>query len=331
MTWVLWRQYRVTAAIAGGLLVAFAVLVLITGLHLAAQWHADLTACAKTASCASLSSTLSLGGGPVETLIFLTVILGPLVLGLFWGAPTIAREQETGTIQFAWTQSVTRTRWLAARTGWLLLAGAVFGGAIAGLVTWWYTPVNALDQGQFQQGYFDIQGIVPIGYTLFAVALGICVGTLIGRTLPALAITGGVSLALRLAFTYWIRAHYMAAVTTVYSVTRNFTPPGAFWQLAAGTVLPGGQHNPGISLGPGHIMQMSNTPALSAACQQLMTQQGQITTALTCLASHGYRSFVTYQPGYRFWPFQFIETGIFVALAAALVAVTFLVVRHRDA
>jgi hypothetical protein len=49
------------------------------------------------------------------------------------------------------------------------------------------------------------------------------------------------------------------------------------------------------------------------------------------MARLGYRSFATYQPGYRFWPFQFIETGIFVALAAILVGVTFLVVRRRDA
>jgi hypothetical protein len=37
------------------------------------------------------------------------------------------------------------------------------------------------------------------------------------------------------------------------------------------------------------------------------------------------------EPGYRFWPFQFIESGIFVVLAAVLIAVTFLVVRRRDA
>jgi len=49
------------------------------------------------------------------------------------------------------------------------------------------------------------------------------------------------------------------------------------------------------------------------------------------LARAGYHSFTTYQPGYRFWPFQFIETGIFVALAAVLIAVTFLVVRRHDA
>jgi hypothetical protein len=52
---------------------------------------------------------------------------------------------------------------------------------------------------------------------------------------------------------------------------------------------------------------------------------------IACVARAGYRSFSTYQPGYRFWPFQFIETGIFLALAAALIAVTFLIVRRRDA
>jgi hypothetical protein len=50
-----------------------------------------------------------------------------------------------------------------------------------------------------------------------------------------------------------------------------------------------------------------------------------------CLARLGYRSFTTYQPGYRFWPFQFIETGIFVVLAAALLGVTFWALKRRDA
>jgi ABC-type transport system involved in multi-copper enzyme maturation permease subunit len=320
MTWVLWRQYRLPVAIAGALLAAFAIMALITGLQMAARWH--------TALADHATSGLALGTGPVATLIFLMVILGPLVLGMFWGAPSVSRELESGTIQFAWVQSMTRRRWLASRTGWLLLASAVFGGAIGGIATWWYSPVNALKQGQFGQGFFDIQGIVPIGYAVFAVALGICAGTLIGRSLPALAVTGGVSLGLRLAFTYWIRAHYLAAVTTVYSVTQSFTPKGAAWQLGTGTVLPGGQLTTSLVLNPQTIRQSAGGPDLPAACQVLT---GQISSTLTCMAHAGYKSFATYQPGYRFWPFQFIETGIFVALAAALIAVTFFVVRRGDA
>jgi hypothetical protein len=325
MTWVLWRQYRVTAAIAGAILAAFAVLLLVTGLQDAARWHAALVTCAKDGTCGNLAQTVSLGSGPLNTLAVLTLAV-PLVFGMFWGGPAVARERETGTMQFAWTQSVTRRHWLSVKAAWLLLAGAVFGGAVAGIVTWWYAPVNALHHGQFTPGYFDIQGIVPIGYAVFAVALGIAAGTLIGRSLPALAVTAGVFLAVRLVITYVVRVHYLSAVTTIYSVTRSFTPKGAYWPLAQGVVLPGGHFNASLIAAPGVIQGFG---AIPASCPTSSTVP--ISSTLACMARLGYRSFATYQPGYRFWPFQFIETGIFVALAAALIAVTFLVVLRRDA
>ena len=321
MTWVIWRQYRATAAIAGALLAAFAVLLLVTGLQDAARWHAALASCAKDGTCGSLS--VSLGSGPLRALTVLTLAV-PLLFGMFWGSPAVARERESGTVQFAWTQSVTRWRWLSVKTGWLLLAGAAFGAVVAGNITWWYAPVNALSQGQFAPVNFDIQGIVPVGYAVFAVALGIAAGTLIGRSLPALAVTAGVFLAVRLVITYWVRVHYMPAVTTIYSVTQNLPAKGANWTLAQGIALPGGQLRTSLSVGPGYIVGRGSIPA---SCQA----QDQISSTLACMARLGYRSFTTYQPGYRFWPFQFIESGIFLALAGALIAVTFLVVRRRDA
>jgi hypothetical protein len=324
MTWVVWRQYRITAAIAGAILAAFALLLLITGLQDAAHWHAALVTCAKDGTCGNLSQTVSLGSGSLRALTMLTLLV-PLLLGMFWGSPAVARERETGTVQFAWMQSITRRRWLSVKIGWLLLGSAIFGGAAAGIVSWWYGPLNALKPGQFTPGYFDIQGIVPIGYAVFAVALGIAAGTLIGRSLPALAVTCGVFIAIRLVVTYWVRVHYMPAVTTIYSVTQRLTGKGAYWPLGQGIVLPNGQFSTTLTVGPGYIVGFGTIPA---PCSQ---DSSQISTTLTCMAHLGYRSFATYQPGYRFWPFQFIETGIFVALAAALIAVTFFIVRRRDA
>jgi len=288
MTWVIWRQYRATAAVAGAILAAFAVLFLITGLQDATRWHAALASCAKDRTCGNLSQLVSLTTGPVDgpvyTLTILTLAV-PLLFGMFWGSPAVAGERETGTVQFAWTQSVTRRRWLSVKTSWLLLAGAVF-----------------------------------------AVALGIAAGTLIGRSLPAFAATAGVFLAVRLVITYWVRVHFMPAVTTIHSVTQSFTQKGAYWQLAQGAVLPSGQLTTKLIANPGTIEQFPGA-TFPASCSQAQPMN----SILACLAHLGYRSFVTYQPGYRFWTFQFIETGIFVTLAAALIAGAFFLLRRRDA
>lgn len=323
MTWVVWRQYRAGAAIAGAALAAFAALMLFTGLQDASRWHGALLACEHGGSC----GPVRLGSTLLTTLTALTLLV-PLLFGMFWGSPAVGRERETGTVQFAWTQSVTRRRWLAAKAGWLLLAGALYGGAVAGIVTWWYGPLQAENQDQFAPGNFDILGIAPVGYALFAVALGIAAGAVLGRSLPAVALTGAVYAAVRVGVTFWVRQHYLPPVTAVYSVTRNLPAKGALWQLAQGVVLPGGQYTTGLVAAPGTIMSDPGAPGVPGACPQL---QGGMSQTLACMARLGYRAFTTYQPGYRFWPFQFIEAGLYTALAAVLVAAAFAVVKRKDA
>jgi hypothetical protein len=51
----------------------------------------------------------------------------------------------------------------------------------------------------------------------------------------------------------------------------------------------------------------------------------------SCLASHGFRTLITYQPASRFWAFQGIEAGIFITLAAVLIAIAYRMVLTRDA
>jgi hypothetical protein len=151
------------------------VVVLVTGAQMASQWHSVLSACTADDSCSSLANSLSLGNHGAYDLTFFTLLV-PAVLGLLVGAPLVAGEIETGTGNFAWTQSVTRGRWLMAKAGWLLLAAAVWGGCISALVTWWSGPRNALYGNALQPNDFDVQGIVPVGYALFGMALGIAAG-----------------------------------------------------------------------------------------------------------------------------------------------------------
>jgi hypothetical protein len=332
MTWLVWRQHRNQAYFGAAALAAFGMLVLITGVQMAAQYRAALAACAASHSCGSLESELTLGSPPVIFVMLLTMAV-PALLGVFWGAPLVARELETGTSQFAWMQSVTRRRWLAVKSGWILATAAAWGGAVAALVTWWSSPINALKHQNFNPGQFDIQGIVPIGYALFAVALGIAVGTVVRRTVPALAITLGIFAGLRILVADFARAHYLPAMTSITRIGVHGGPHGSYWSLATGLLGPHGQvlasnglHN---FLGF-HSMSLAGLPV----CRHLGFGGAPGLGAekfAACLSAHGYRTFVTYQPAGRYWTFQDFETGIFVLMAAALIAVTAWLVGRRDA
>jgi hypothetical protein len=325
MTWLVWRLHRTQLYIAAALLAAFTVLLLITGLQMASQYHSALTACAANHSCANLASTVFLGNHAVGFLIIMTLGV-PALFGLFWGAPLVASELETGTSQFAWMQSVTRKRWLAVTTGWMLLAAAAWGGAVSGLVTWWSGPDNALQLDQFKLGRFDIMGVVPVGYALFAMALGITAGALLRRTLPALAVTLGGYIAVRAVIALWLRPHYMSAVSVTYKLVGGFTPPGSYWQLAQGILNSRGQVVP---VPNGDAVDGIPVSYLPTSCAALA--RGASNVAPSCQrALDSFRGFITYQPAGRYWAFQGIETGIFVVLAAALLAVTATVLLRRD-
>ena len=333
MTWLIWRQYRTSAAISAALLAAFAALVVFTGLHIAAQFHAAFGSCLAANNCRFPNGNIALDGGPVGFIVEFTLAV-PALLGMFLGAPLVAREIETGTGQFAWTQAVTRRHWLAIKVGWLLLAALAWGGAVGALVTWWSGPRNAAYLSAFNPGTFDVQGIMPAAYSLFAMALGITAGTLIRRVLPALGVTLGGYFGVRLIFMGWIRQHYMTPVTTKFSIAAEvpYIPQGAFWQVGQGFL---GPHGP-LNLPPlpgGDVEVVGNGFPVSAVPAECMTHSGPHPTQniLSCLANHGYAQYVTYQPATRYWPFQFIEAGIFVALAAVLVAVTFAIINRRDA
>jgi len=328
MTWLVWRQYRAQGVIALALLAAFAAVTLAGGVKIASHWHSMLATCAGHSTC--LQQQPPLVSGTVADALLLLGLIVPGVLGTLWGAPLVAHELETRTSDFAWAQSVTRTRWLTAKAGWLLLAAAACGGAVCALVTWWSGPDNALQANMFRPGQFDIQGIVPVGYAVVAMALGITAGTVARRTLPAVAVALGGFVALRLLIADFVRPHYLAAVTTYYNLTGSFTPRGSAWLFSQGAVSRTGQV---VLAGWGDLY-----PALQPACQRLLpttagptSKSFSMNAVFSCMQSHGWRGFATYQPASRYWTFQGIETGIYLLLAAALIAATFVIVRRRDA
>jgi ABC-type transport system involved in multi-copper enzyme maturation permease subunit len=117
MIWLTWRQFRAQAITAVVALALFAILLAVTESHMASLYDASgLTGCHGD-TCAGLASqflqNLTSGRGvPVlpdgsnlyVILYFLSVLVilaAPAILGIFWGAPLIARELETGTHRLA--------------------------------------------------------------------------------------------------------------------------------------------------------------------------------------------------------------------------------------
>lgn len=326
MTWLVWRQYRIQAAITAVVLAVFAALVLKAGFAFMSQWHSIITGCAGNPSCEQQGRLSDVIGNDLRILS----VMVPAVLGMLLGAPLVAHELESRTSDWAWAQSVTRTRWLAVKVAWLLLLAAVCAGAVAALITWSSGPVNAQNGGAFSSNFFETQGIVPVGYTVFAMALGIAAGAALRRTLPAIGVTLGVFIGVRLLFDDLVRLHYMPPVTAYGSLAANLQPAGSLG-INSGLIGPNGQVLGQNFNGGSPAFNGVPISSLPKACQPLAAQAPASSGTYRCLAAHGIRAFATYQPASRYWAFQGIETAIFVAMAAALIAVTFIVVRRRDA
>ena len=315
MNTLVWRLHRGQAYIAGASLIVLTAVLLITGIALSRTYHGFAAGCAAAHDCGDTSQVFG-GYRLISSLLFATMAI-PLLFGLFWGAPLLGREFEDGTHGLAWTQGVTRGRWLSRTVAWALLAALVWGGVLAALVSWWRGPLNALTFPgvRFDTGIFDIQGIVPVAYSVFAVALGIAAGAAFRRVLPAMATTFAAFTGLRFLIAEYARPHYLTPAFTLFPFGPvNGGAPSGSWILSSVTTGPGGQSYGSFSF--------QDVPA---ACRGLGPKTP------SCMTAHGFHVVLTYQPAGRFWAFQGIEAGIFLVLAAALIAVTFRLVLTRDA
>src|SRR5450432_73149 len=198
-----WRQFRMQAAVAFGVLIALAVVLAATRPHLAHLYDVFAkaqAACVSSGNCRDVGIKI----GTLDRLLELVgtgLVAVPALVGAFWGAPLIAREFESGTHRLAWTQSVTRTRWLAAKVLIVGLGSVVATGLLSLMVTWWSSPIDRAHTNRFGSGMFGERNIAPLGYAAFGFALGVVAGLLIRRTLPAMATTLVGCLATRLTFT----------------------------------------------------------------------------------------------------------------------------------
>jgi hypothetical protein len=340
MTWLTWRQFRPQAVTAAAALAAFAVLLAITGPHLASLYAASgITSC-HGQNCGQVASNFlsRVSATSVEPVVYMLgiagIVLAPAVIGIFWGAPLIARELETGTFRLAWTQSITRVRWLAVKLALTGLAAMAVTEALSLMQAWWAAPIGEaarlavrssfpLGMGPFSLLAFDARGITPLGYAAFAFALGVTAGVLLRRTVPAMAVTLAIFAAVQVAIPLGIRPHFFppdhttAAMSSFSSLGTQISPstfaftvaflpsqPGA-WIISSGAVDAAGQP---VSIIP-------------AAC--VASGANGSSAFGPCMSRQGIRVGITYQPTSRYWAIQWTETAIYLALALALAGFCF--------
>ena len=312
MAWVTWRQHRSQLVAAVGLLVALAAAAFGTHLPIRAAYHhgalADCLPSAARSGCDIIVRHFeSEFNGWAAAVRGLAVL--PVLAGLFVGAPLLARELEHGTHRFAWTQGVTRRRWLLSKTTLLAAVTLAAGGVVSALVMWWRSPFDTLE-GRIAPSGFDIEGVVVPAYALFALALGVLAGLVFRRTVAAMTATLVVFAATRVLVLNFVRPHFLSPLHRIVVATDS-SPQAGDWILSDTLVDAGGRQ---ITAGREDLAV-------------LHAQQAGIDPH-TYLVTLGWKRIISYQPAARFWTFQLIEAGLFVALAAAVVLATIWLVRR---
>ncbi len=327
MIWLTWRQMRLQAATAVVAVVAVAVVLALTGPRLV-----ELAGAGVDGVFDRLNGTdIALFWAGV-----VVIAVVPALIGAFWGAPLVARELEAGTHRLVWNQTVTRTRWLTTKLAVTTAVAALAVAALALAVTWWSHPLDGVVSrtrgglpGMLTPVSFTMRGIVPVGYTVFAVTLGVAVGAVLRRSLPAMAVTLALYVLVQVAVPLWVRPHLVPPTRATITITAQTLdsislddPQGSVsidvhtadrgdWILSNDTVDANGQ----VAAPPAWFSDCQ-APAPTAVQGPAPAQP--VDPCLARLTSEGYRQRVVYQPAGNFWPIQLAETGVYLVASGLL-------------
>ena len=318
MGWVTWRQHRIALAGVAMVLGALAVYLRLTGLQIHQAWTAVVTCHpASSYACREPAGTFNTRYVPREVIAGVLLTLTPALLGAFAGAPVLAREMETGTFRYAWTQGFGRSRWTLGKLVPLAIVVAAAAGALSVLSWWYFQPFFAVHFGTpLAPALFDLRGVAYAAWTLAAFSIAALAGMLIRRVVPAIVAALAVYFGLALLPGLWLRQHYLTPLLT----TSN-NVPGSGWIIGQ-WFTKGGRFAFAVPQKSGTIAGLIQQHCPSAPNSLTLGQ---------CLARHGYTQWTSYQPATRFWPFQWIEAGWLLALSLLLIAATVWLVRRRAA
>jgi hypothetical protein len=297
MIWLSWRQQRGETVLAAAILAALAAVLIPTGLSMAAAYdHAHLGGCLTAAHEGSCGAAVDAFAGQFQNLsdLIAWVTLVPGLIGILLAAPFVL-QLERRTHWLDWTQSVTRGRWIAGKVGLAIATALVAALVLTLLVTWWRAPFVHLE-GRMNNRVYDSEGTVVAGYTLFALGLGLAVGSVWRSAVPALIVAFVGYFAVRLFGDTWLRQRLISPVTATFSA--NGREPRALEKAWVLSEHPVDRH--------GHVIQFVACPQGASACPMKPDAAAYVQAV--------------YHPANHFWTLQAIETGLFAGAGIVLIA-----------
>ncbi|MGW4291803.1 ABC transporter permease subunit [Micromonospora chersina] len=337
MIWTTWRQFRGQALVGVIGLALIAAYFLYLGFDIRDSYDSYRAQCASLAECGPQLSQFS--ADYENTLLYLAALLGliPGLLGMFWGAPLVARELEAGTQRLVWSQSVTRRHWLAVKLALVGLASMVVAGAASLLLTWAASPVDQVADNRFSTILFGARNIAPIAYAAFAFVLGTIIGLLVRRTVPAMALTILAFVVFQFLVPNVIRPHFLPAEHLTKPMTvQAINQARSLGSITGAPVVKGLTVPDAWVTDVSELLTKTGEPLDEGIFNECFTNAPETGTAegpygdtAVCLAKHDVHVEIAYQPTSRYWSFQWLESAFYLVLAGLLAGFGFWRLQRR--
>jgi hypothetical protein len=340
MTWVVWRQQRSIVVAFFSAAVVFAIWLIATGQHEQSLWSQFLAAPCKGSlgssngdinSCGALQAAIANGAHLDDGTAIVGTIFAPL-LGLILGVNAVARELEQKTNRLAWTQSGTRSKWLASKYLTSVATIVVISIPLCLVLSWWVRASH--DGARITPKVFPVSGFVEIGYGVLCFVLTVAVGLVIRRAGWTLAVCIILFAGLFFSFADRVRQHLVSpSVTRVQTVQYEEGSSSGFYSSG------GAPANSWFFYQGFEPVTIKGVPSLAFlgksnnemnSCESKKVS-GKYVSGNYCLQHLHLRNVEVYIADSQYWKLQLLEGGSYVGVAALLAGLTFVGIRRARA
>ncbi|WP_327006294.1 ABC transporter permease [Dactylosporangium sp. NBC_01737] len=325
LLWLTWRQHRwalVSTLVLATLLVGWMTYLSVEMTDLWHQCH--------NARCPDGSSQdLRLGARPFglfrqASYVERLVQYMPLLIGMFIGVPVLSREHEQRTLLLAWSQDVSPARWLWTRLGLLgLFVVAVTTVVAAASDHLEHVGTRVGQEDLFRYEAVLATGILPVVISVCWFTVGVALGAVVRRTLPAVfgVIGGFIGVMLLVQFKFPTLMPPLGVYRQVDAPVDDLLRDNAL--LVSGGIIRtgGGDELSGLFDASGHQFTSGE---LERLCPPRLDPEAE----LSCFAGQHLQRYLEYQPGSRIPEFHLIIGAGYLALAAAALLTVWLSVRR---